>query len=72
MCALHRESIFLLLLMVKNKKVTIKNTKVLLDYTSTTTNYRASGPVHHAAAGVECWWHQILVKIILNLTSVGR
>ena len=39
MCALHRESIFLLLLMVKNKIVPIKNTKFLLDYTSTTTNY---------------------------------
>ena len=38
MCALHRKSIFLLLLMVKNKKVTIKNTNFLIDSTSTTTN----------------------------------
>ena len=39
MCALHRKSIFLLLLMVKNKKVTSNNTKCLLDSTPTTTNY---------------------------------
>ena len=29
----------LLLLMVKNKKVTINNTNILIDSTSTTTNY---------------------------------
>ena len=39
MCALHHKSIFLLLLMVKNKKVTINNTNFLIDSTSTTTNY---------------------------------
>ena len=39
MCALHQESIFLLLQMVKNKKVTTNNTKFLLDSTSNYTNY---------------------------------
>ena len=38
-CVLYIRSIFLLLQMVKNKKVTINNTKFLLDSTSNYTNY---------------------------------